>query len=489
MKKRLPLCFLLSTLYVVTSSAGVAQQRLFAGRVANQSTVYDVYPYGWSTYQILGKPNVYPLYGDIADAYNPAGFGGQRDFIDLEFDNNGPIDSIFIYETFTPGFVDSVFVKNPGTQAWDLVYAAPADTLAANARILAIGFPTTAYPVRFVRLGLANDISPGWVEIDAVAISPSTVAPFVPETTPGYAYTFNGTTDIYSTYSSLLNLITDTGATITAWVNIHQPTAPAPADVFDGAAVLCDGDGTYLGIYLANVGGSDSLYFYNYDGSNDYFGMDFTPNTWFHIAWVHHNGFLSAYKNGVLYRTIPSGTTEYIGTRALEMGFNLNSGEYFQGEIDEVTCFNRALHATEVDQVRRMNVPASMPGLTGYWQMSNCDELHFFNPYNHIADSLKQLQCITSGVPDFTGLNEAEANQPNLQVYPNPTTGITQVTLSLTGGMQVAVYDLMGRLVMQTNPLLTSATTLDLTELPHGVYLVQVLDANKKTHQVKLVKH
>jgi hypothetical protein len=488
MKKQLlhPILFLI--FYFFTHTFGFSQQRLFAGRVTNQSSVYAVYPYGWSTYQILGKPNVYPNYGDIEEAYNPAGFGGQRDFIDLEFDNNGPIDSIFIYQTFTPGFVDSVFVKNPGTQAWELVYAVPADTLPASAFILAIGFPTTTYNVREVRIGLANDISPGWVELDAVAISPATTNPFIPETTPGTAYTFNGTSDVYSTYSNLLNLITDTGATFTAWVNIHQPAAPSPADVFDGAAVLCDADGTYLGVYLANLGGSDSLYFYNYDGNDDFFGMEFTPNTWFHIAWVHHNGFLTAYKNGVLYRTISSGTTEYIGMRALEMGYNLNSDEYFQGEIDEVISFNRALTASEINEVMRMHVSASMPGLTGYWQMSNCDELHFFNPLNHIADSLQQLQCIVSGVPNFAG-NETSSEPTEIQIYPNPTSGLTYLKVENTTGAWVTVYDITGRLVMQLNDFAGSLISFDLSKFPHGVYLVQVLDANKKTHQTKLIKN
>ncbi len=467
-----------------------AQQKLFAGRVSNASSEYDVYPLGWSTYQILGIPNVYPIYGDIEEAYNPAGFGAQRDYIDLEFDNNGPIDSIFIYETFTPGYIDSVFVRNPGTQAWDLVYSAAPDTnLPGSSRILAIGFPMTSYNVRHVKITLANDVSDGWVEIDAVAISPATVTPFVPETTPGSAYQFNGTSDVYHTYSNLLNLITDTGATFTAWVNIQQDTAPSPTDVFNGAAILCDANGTYLGVYLANMGGSDSLYFYNYDGADNYFGMEYTLNTWFHIAWVHQNGFLKAYKNGVLYRTIPSGTTDYIGMRALEMGYNLSSDEYFKGEIDEVTAFNRALSPTEIYDVMRMNVPANMPGLTGYWQMSNCDEFHVFNKKNHIADSLVQINCTISGVPDYTGTQTLSENNSDFKVYPNPTNDVLYIGLNNIEVKHLAIYDITGRVAYQTMVLNNELITLDLSVLSSGIYSLQILDANQKTHKRKIIKN
>src|SRR5688500_15918465 len=158
----------------IHSGYNLYAQHVYAGRVLNFSTQYDVYPYGWSAYQLLGPPNVYPLYGDIEDAFNPENFGVQRDFIDVGFDNNGPIDSIFIWETFTPGFVDSVFVKNPGTQHWDLVYSTIPAPGPAVSNILEIGFPMTTYPVNEIRLTLANDTAPGWVELDAIAISPGT---------------------------------------------------------------------------------------------------------------------------------------------------------------------------------------------------------------------------------------------------------------------------------------------------------------------------
>ncbi len=466
-----------------------AQQRLFAGRVNNFSTEYDVYPQGWSAYQILGVPNVYPAYGDIEDAFNPENFGIQRDFIDIGYDNYGPIDSIFIYQTYTPGFIDSVFVKNPGTQAWDLVYSAIPAPGPPVSSILAIGFPMTSYPVNELRLTLANDTAPDWVEIDAVSISPASTNIFTPETIPGSALDFDGVDDAFHSYSNLLNLITDTGATFTAWINIHQNIAPAITDVFDGACVLCDADGTYIGVYLGNAGGSDSLYFYNYDGADEFFGMDYTLDTWFHIALVHTNDQLKAYKNGVLYRTIPSGSTAYIGMRALEMGFNLSSGAYFEGEIDEVTTFNKGLNITEVNDVMHMNVPANMPGLTAYWQMSNCDASHTYNPKNHIADSLDGVSCSLSGVPDFTAIENTVNETSSIDIYPNPSTGIVHIAFNNITANYVAIYDIAGRMIHQMNIPADEIITLDLSQYPAGIYSIQVLDANQKTYVSKLIIH
>ncbi len=472
---------------VTTHQAAVAQQKLYAGRVNNVSSVYDVYPLGWSAYQILGAPNVYPAYGDIEDAFNPEFYDVQRDFIELDFDNNGPIDSIFIYETFTPGFIDSVFVKNPGTQNWDLVYSAVPAPGAPVATILAIGFPMTSYDVSEVRLTLANDTAPDWIEIDAVAISPATTNAFTPETTPGTAYNFDGVNDAYHTYSNLLNLVTDTGATFTAWINIHQNTAPSVVDVYAGSCVLCDADGTYIGVYLGNTGGSDSLFFYNYDGADQFFGMDYTLDTWFHIALVHSNDQLKAYKNGVLYRTTSSGPTAYIGMRALEMGFNLSSGEYLEAEIDEVTSFNKGLSGPQVYNVMRMNVPGNMTGLTGYWQMSNCDEQHFYNPLNHIADSLEGVSCTFSGVPDFASEENISEESSSLHLFPNPSNDVVHISFKNIEPSYLFIYDITGMIVYQSVQQGQDMITIDLEKLPAGIYSIQVIDTNQKTHIRKLI--
>lgn len=479
--------FLLAVILLLISvSKTFAQQNLFAGRVNNFSTQYDVYPYGWSAFQILGNANVYPAYGDIDDAFNPEDFGVQRDFIDLGFDNFGPIDSIFIYETFTPGFIDSVFVRNPGTMGWELVYSATPSFYGDSARILAIGFPTTTFNVNEIRLTIANDISPDWVEIDAVAISPASTNTFTPSTSPGMAYSFDGTDDVFHSYSHLMNLFQVDNATMAAWVNIQQPAAPTVAAVYEGAGVMCDASGTYMGIYLANAGGSDSLYFYNYDGADQFIGMDYTLNTWMHIAWVHTEGYLRVYKNGVLYREMLSGNTDFIGIHPLEVGHNLFSDAYFQGMVDEVITFNRGLDDTEIWNVMHMNIPGNMNGMTGYWQMDDCINSNHYNPVNHIADSLYGLTCVPSGVPNFSGIENI--SNAAISIYPNPAADVVNISLQKVQAVEMLLYNVSGQLISTYSGYYSNLTTLPVINLSPGMYTLHIRDINNKIYVKKLIK-
>ena len=254
-----------------------------------------------------------------------------------------------------------------------------------------------------------------------------------------------------------------------------------------GAGILCDADGTYIGMYLGNNGATDSIFFYNYDTNDDYFGMDYTLNTWFHIALVHSGGQLKAYKNGVLFRTIASGTTGYVGTRALEMGFNLFSGVYFDGELDEVTTFNRGLNSTEIINVMKMNT-TGVNGMTGYWQMSNCDEQHFYNPLNHIADSLGGVSCNISGVPNFIGTETITQEYSSMQLYPNPSNSIVNIQLKNIEPEFLFIYDITGRVVYQSNINANDLITLNLENLHNGIYSVQVIDTNRKVYILRFIR-
>ena len=113
--------YLFFCLFLLTCIHSNAQIN-FADKVLDVSREYDPYPEDWCAAQILGDPNVYPNYGYIESAWTSPNFGDQQDTIDLWFDNYGPIDSIAIYQTYGIGLVDKVWVKNPGTTNWDLVY-------------------------------------------------------------------------------------------------------------------------------------------------------------------------------------------------------------------------------------------------------------------------------------------------------------------------------------------------------------------------------
>jgi hypothetical protein len=73
-------------------------------------------------------------------------------------------------------------------------------------------------------------------------------------------------------------------------------------------------------------------------------------NEWQHIAVVFTPSNIEFYKNGVRYSygSVPSGSTTM---NKLQIGRNPGYGEYLQGLIDEVSIYNRALSAAEIQAI------------------------------------------------------------------------------------------------------------------------------------------
>ncbi len=123
----------------------------------------------WGSKRALGAPDVYPTYGDIQYAWSPTNPDNAREFLELRFANSGPINFINIYETFNPGAVDTVYVKD-ATGVWVRVYADNALPADQEARILNIPIPLTTFNVIDIRIAMNSAAVPGFNEIDAVGI-------------------------------------------------------------------------------------------------------------------------------------------------------------------------------------------------------------------------------------------------------------------------------------------------------------------------------
>ena len=74
-------------------------------------------------------------------------------------------------------------------------------------------------------------------------------------------------------------------------------------------------------------------------------------------------------------------------------------------------------------------------------------------------------------------------NQPttpsSLSLYPNPTTGTLTVTTGDNAGHKIALYDIRGRMVLDAGRC-ESTTTLNLTNLPQGCYILRCGDTVTK---------
>ena len=168
----------------------------------------------------------------------------------------------------------------------------------------------------------------------------------------GGALSFNGSSNLVTVGASpLLNLAS--GMTLEAWIN---PTAAS------GTRDVLIKEGTNLDLY--------NLYARNWRGrpeSNVYAGganrvaegATLPTNTWSHLAGTYDGTTLRLYVNGVQVASAAYSGTIGTSSGPLRIGGNSLWGEYFQGAIDEVRIYNRALTALEIQT--DMNLPVGAP--------------------------------------------------------------------------------------------------------------------------------
>ena len=227
------------------TTASIDQQ--FASKVLGFSSQNS--NVGYTAKQALGTPNVYPNYGVSTNAWISNTPDGQREYLVLGFANAQAINFVDIYETANTGAVDTVFVKNPTTLAWDMVYsrtatAAPPTLVAKKTRI---SFPITAYAVSEIRIAINSQIVAGYNAIDAVSIGKSTS----PDATfssylwsPGGETTATKTASTAGTYK--LTTTNSLGCQLSETVKVVDALTTPPTILAGGPTTFCQGDSVLL---------------------------------------------------------------------------------------------------------------------------------------------------------------------------------------------------------------------------------------------------
>jgi hypothetical protein len=167
----------------------------------------------YSANQVIGMPNVYPSYGDNGNAWASSTSDGQREFLELHFPDAAPASKIAVYETYYPGAIDTVYVRNPNTNAWEIVWQGTAASAGYTSRIFNVYFNLTSFNVSDVRLAINSPAVGGWNEIDAVALSDEEPPPLSANTMPSY-----------TTSTQFANAIA--GEPVAVWGNVQGGTVP-----------------------------------------------------------------------------------------------------------------------------------------------------------------------------------------------------------------------------------------------------------------------
>jgi hypothetical protein len=117
-----------------------------------------------------GKPDVYPAYGANQNAWRPLSENAGREYLTLSFNQQRPVNGIAIYETFNPGSIDTVYIRNAQNGEWTLIWSGVASRLNPVSNIFQIEFPLTSYPVDAVKICMNTGAVNGFNQIDAVGL-------------------------------------------------------------------------------------------------------------------------------------------------------------------------------------------------------------------------------------------------------------------------------------------------------------------------------
>ncbi len=159
----------------------------------------------------------------------------------------------------------------------------------------------------------------------------------------GQALSFNGTNS-WVTIPSSASLNLTTGMTLEAWVK--------PAALTDwGAVIMKERTGGLSYAMYADNGAGQPPSGYVHIGTSDNFitgGSALPLNTWSHLAATYDGSNLDIYVNGYLAGTLGMTGALTTSTGALRIGGNSIWGEFFNGLIDEIRVYNRALNQAEI---------------------------------------------------------------------------------------------------------------------------------------------
>jgi hypothetical protein len=180
--------------------------------------------------------------------------------------------------------------------------------------------------------------------------------------TANSAYSFDGVNDYITGVSNSLNVQASNQLCISTWINVNQ-FAPAPA----ASKLVTHTDVSYLGQqYALSIGNDGSIYFLAGNGDFENNGPNISPsgqilvNTWVHIVAVISSDSVKLFLNGIMVFGKPE-NDNFSGTPVNSFVFssinNTTFNKLFNGKLDDIGIWNRALSAQEVSQLYNSGQP------------------------------------------------------------------------------------------------------------------------------------
>jgi len=175
----------------------------------------------------------------------------------------------------------------------------------------------------------------------------------------GQAFVFNGTdADVHIPASATLNVGAGSGMSVEAWIKPAEVTAQHPLVEWNDGSF---GAELWLGVIPPLGTGPGCLYGSFIDASRQpnaisSAGERVAPNVWQHVAMTYDKttGIAVLYLNGAVVQQETLGVVTPLTTGYLWLGlrpYDAGAGLRYAGEMDEVSVYNRALSAAEIQAI------------------------------------------------------------------------------------------------------------------------------------------
>jgi hypothetical protein len=188
----------------------------------------------------------------------------------------------------------------------------------------------------------------------------------------GNALMFDGLNDYVQIPNNPNTQITTNQISISAWIKLNNDVGPIQR------RVICKQQTNYRcwGLEIGGAGYSglvgNQVVFHDSSGSasrNCISPMNLIPGQWYHIGVSDNAGKIRLYINGSLSQSIDNGygIPPQIMAPIMIGRTYPDSTFYFDGIIDEVAVFKRALSAEEIQALMHIKPTGANPNLVAYW--------------------------------------------------------------------------------------------------------------------------
>lgn len=282
---------------------------------------------------------------------------------------------------------------------------------------------------------------------------------------------FDGSSDLATVVPSpsLENL---TSFTYSAWINptgwggtkFGRIISKESSAGFDGNYLYLDGPGATLGMSMGNGASSDSTANYN----------SLQLNTWQQVAVTYNNAtdrtphlYINGKEVTYVNQKVLS-TTLAPSSRPFIIGNRVVGDRNFQGTIDEVRIYNRALTAAEIQARYNSDTATAQPQITilspnggDTWQIGNTYTIQW-NVTGQLATRTVHLKGSINGVAVDKYLGATDGNQLSYTVS-SLTSPPGQYTLFVCGGYCDGISS-SGTSIIITAPTVTPMTDAEIIQ-------------------------